>query len=97
MRHVANIIASAIWDEAFVPWALVHAKASLRGTMSNLSDVNALAGEQRVRIPCSQSIDAQKPRQSKVCVNFIMESNIDTLVTFAPGRLNWHPAATATR
>ena len=53
MRHVARIIGSAIREEIGVPWELVHAKASLRGTASNISDEDALLQEESFLIPVS--------------------------------------------
>lgn len=61
MRHITNIIASAIRDEVFVPWARVHAKACLRGTESNLLDAEALSGEQCVVIPRSPFVPQSTP------------------------------------
>lgn len=54
MRHVSNIIGAAIRDEVFVAWDQVNAKASLRGTTSNLADDEALKLEQR--LPMTRSI-----------------------------------------
>jgi hypothetical protein len=55
MRHVSNIIGAAIRDEIFVPWDLVHAKASLRGTKSTLVDHEAVALEHPFLIPTSRT------------------------------------------
>ena len=53
MRHVARIIGSAIREEIGIPWELVQAKASLRGTASNISDEDALLQEESFLIPVS--------------------------------------------
>ena len=53
MQHVACIIGSAIREEIGVPWELVQAKASLRGTASNISNKDALLQEESFLIPVS--------------------------------------------
>lgn len=61
MRHVSNIIGSAIRDEVFVSWDEVNAKASLRGTQSNLPDDEALTLEQRLPLTCTITFASDIP------------------------------------